>query len=72
MVVWLVGLVGGFKLPLRLPCPMAFACMPEHFVEDAIELLIFASRIPKALDGVELVRSGRSLSLMTPLFRLFF
>ncbi|KMT17300.1 hypothetical protein BVRB_2g039970 isoform A [Beta vulgaris subsp. vulgaris] len=54
MVVWLVGLVGGFKLPLRLPCPMAFACMPEHFVEDAIELLIFASRIPKALDGVEL------------------
>lgn len=52
MVVWLVGLVGGFKLPLPLPCPMEFACMPEHFVEDAMELLIFASRIPKALDGV--------------------
>ncbi|KAL6954705.1 E3 ubiquitin-protein ligase pub1 [Sarracenia purpurea var. burkii] len=52
MVVWLVGLVGGFKMPLPLTCPVEFACMPEHFVEDAMELLIFASRIPKALDGV--------------------
>ncbi|KAF8399550.1 hypothetical protein HHK36_015417 [Tetracentron sinense] len=51
MVVWLVGLVGGFKMPLPSSCPMEFACMPEHFVEDAMELLIFASRIPKALDG---------------------
>ncbi|KAJ4826306.1 E3 ubiquitin-protein ligase pub1 [Turnera subulata] len=52
MVVWLVGLVGGFKMPLPATCPMEFASMPEHFVEDAMELLIFASRIPKALDGV--------------------
>lgn len=52
MVVWLVGLVGGFKMPLPSSCPMEFACMPEHFLEDAMELLIFASRIPKALDGV--------------------
>ncbi|XVF60552.1 hypothetical protein PTKIN_Ptkin08bG0057000 [Pterospermum kingtungense] len=53
MVVWLlVGLVGGFKMPLPSTCPMEFASMPEHFVEDAMELLIFASRIPKALDGV--------------------
>ncbi|KAI4352517.1 hypothetical protein L6164_006760 [Bauhinia variegata] len=52
MVVWLVGLVGGFKMPLPSTCPMVFAAMPEHFVEDAMELLIFASRIPKALDGV--------------------
>ncbi|XP_077211467.1 putative ubiquitin conjugation factor E4 [Tasmannia lanceolata] len=51
MVVWLVGLVGGFKMPLPSECPMEFACMPEHFVEDAMELLLFASRIPKALDG---------------------
>ncbi|KAK9114281.1 hypothetical protein Syun_021078 [Stephania yunnanensis] len=51
MVVWLVDLVGGFKMPLPLTCPMEFACMPEHFIEDALELLIFASRIPKALDG---------------------
>ncbi|CAO2820573.1 unnamed protein product [Amaranthus hypochondriacus] len=52
MLVWLVGLVGDFRLPLPSPCPMEFACMPEHFVEDAMELLIFASRIPKALNGV--------------------
>ncbi|CAN4079426.1 unnamed protein product [Withania somnifera] len=52
MVVWLVGLVGGFKMPLPSPCPVEFASMPEHFVEDAMELLIFASRIPRALDGV--------------------
>ncbi|KAI9124653.1 hypothetical protein K1719_004575 [Acacia pycnantha] len=54
MIVWLVGLVGGFKMPLPSTCPMEFASMPEHFVEDAMELLIFASRIPKALDGVVL------------------
>ncbi|PIA62963.1 hypothetical protein AQUCO_00200763v1 [Aquilegia coerulea] len=51
MVVWLVDLVGGFKMPLPSSCPMIFACMPEHFVEDSMELLILASRIPRALDG---------------------
>ncbi|KAG4976071.1 hypothetical protein JHK86_035545 [Glycine max] len=54
MIVWLVGLVGGLKMPLPPTCPMEFSTMPEHFVEDAMELLIFASRIPKALDGVVL------------------
>ncbi|KAL5582220.1 hypothetical protein UlMin_014662 [Ulmus minor] len=54
MVVWLVGMVGGFTMPLPSTCPMEFASMPEHFLEDAMELLIFASRIPKALDGVVL------------------
>ncbi|KAL8471662.1 hypothetical protein ACS0TY_029065 [Phlomoides rotata] len=54
MVVWLVGLVGGFKMPLPSACPKEFASMPEHFVEDTMELLIFASRIPRALDGVML------------------
>ncbi|KAL0450500.1 UNVERIFIED_CONTAM: putative ubiquitin conjugation factor E4 [Sesamum latifolium] len=54
MVVWLVGLVGGFKMPLPPTCPKEFAAMPEHFVEDTMELLIFASRIPRALDGVML------------------
>lgn len=54
MVVWLVDVGGGFKMPLPPTCPMEFACMPEHFVEDAMELLIFASRIPRALDGVVL------------------
>ena len=55
MVVWLASLVGGFHMPLPAQCPMDFASMPEHFVEDAMELLLFASRIPKALDGVILV-----------------
>ncbi|KAI3417196.1 uncharacterized protein J3R85_014674 [Psidium guajava] len=54
MVVWLVDMVGGFKMPLPSDCPKEFACMPEHFVEDTMELLIFASRIPRALDGVVL------------------
>ncbi|KAG0558710.1 hypothetical protein KC19_10G048000 [Ceratodon purpureus] len=54
MVVWLTGLVGGFRMPLPAVCPMEFASMPEHFVEDAMELLLFASRIPRALDGVNL------------------
>ncbi|XP_047314752.1 probable ubiquitin conjugation factor E4 [Impatiens glandulifera] len=54
MVVWLVNLTGGFKMPLPSTCPMEFACMPEHFIDDAMELLIFASRIPKGLDGVVL------------------
>lgn len=45
-------------MPLPSTCPMEFSCMPEHFVEDAMELLIFASRIPKALDGVLLVYSS--------------
>jgi ubiquitin conjugation factor E4 B len=55
MVVWLAGLVGGFHLPLPSICPMEFASMPEHFVEDPMDLLIFASRIPKGLDTVNLV-----------------
>ncbi|GLU01847.1 hypothetical protein SLE2022_191290 [Rubroshorea leprosula] len=54
MIIWLVDLVGGFKMPLPSTCLMEFACMPEHFVEDAMELLIYGARIPKALDGVPL------------------
>lgn len=66
MLVWLVGMVGGFKMPLPSTCPMEFACMPEHFVEDAMELIIFASRIPKALDGVLLV----SFKFLCPIYAL--
>ncbi|XP_050384650.1 probable ubiquitin conjugation factor E4 [Argentina anserina] len=54
MVVWLVRLVGGFKMPLPSTCPVELASMPEHFVEDAMELLIFASRMPKAFHGIML------------------
>ncbi|KAI3840361.1 hypothetical protein MKX03_005857 [Papaver bracteatum] len=53
MIVWLVDSVGGFKMPLPSSCPMEFACMPEHFVDDAMELLIFASEVmPEKLDHV--------------------
>jgi ubiquitin conjugation factor E4 B len=55
MVVWLVGLVAGFHLPLPSICPMEFASMPEHFVEDPMELLLFASHIPKGFDSVNLL-----------------
>lgn len=55
MIVWLVGLVGGFKMPLPSKCPMDFACIPEHFVDDAMDLLILTSRIPRALEGFVLV-----------------
>ncbi|KAJ6810566.1 putative ubiquitin conjugation factor E4 [Iris pallida] len=51
VVVWLADLVGGFKMPLPSECPMEFACMPEHLIEDAMDLLVLTSRIPKALDG---------------------
>ncbi|GBG72537.1 hypothetical protein CBR_g12108 [Chara braunii] len=52
MVVWMANLLGGFRWPLPAPCPMEFASLPEHFVEDMAQLLLFASRIPHAYDGV--------------------
>ncbi|KAG0460236.1 hypothetical protein HPP92_023364 [Vanilla planifolia] len=51
VIIWLVSLVGGFNMPLPLECPMEFACLPEHFIEDAMDMLICTSRIPRALDG---------------------
>ncbi|CAM6108599.1 unnamed protein product [Calypogeia fissa] len=54
MVVWLVSLIGGFKMPLPVPCPMEFASMPEHFIEDALELVGLASRIPRVISGMVL------------------
>lgn len=73
MVVWLVRLVGGFKMPLPSTCPVEFASMPEHFVEDAMELLIFASRMPKAFHGILLVglllkkKSSRNFFFILPM-----
>ncbi|XP_026437128.1 probable ubiquitin conjugation factor E4 [Papaver somniferum] len=53
MIVWLVDSVGGFKMPLPSSCPMEFGCMPEQFVDDAMELLIFVSEIiPEKLDPI--------------------
>ena len=41
-------------MPLPIECLVEFASMPEHFVDDAMELLLITSRVPKALDGVVL------------------
>ena len=57
-------------MPLPSTCPKEFAVMPEHFVEDAMELLIFHSRIPKALDGVVLV--GLMIKCFTMQFCLLY
>eukprot|EP00271_Cylindrocystis_brebissonii_P000919 TRINITY_DN11118_c0_g1_i1.p1 TRINITY_DN11118_c0_g1~~TRINITY_DN11118_c0_g1_i1.p1 ORF type:complete len:1080 (-),score=209.96 TRINITY_DN11118_c0_g1_i1:1215-4454(-) len=54
MVLWLVKLVGGFQVPVPAPCPMDFAAMPEHFVEDLVETLLMASKIPHVLDVARL------------------
>lgn len=56
VIIWMVDLVGGFKMPLPPKCPMEFACIPEHFIDDAMDLLIITSRIPRALEGFVLVR----------------
>ena len=42
-------------MPLPSQCPMKFSSMPEHLVDDAMDVLLFTSRIPKALDGFGLV-----------------
>ena len=57
-------------MPLPSTCPKEFALMPEHFVEDAMELLIFHSRIPKAFDGVVLV--GLMIKCFTMQFCLLY
>ncbi|BAS84794.1 probable ubiquitin conjugation factor E4 [Oryza sativa Japonica Group] len=54
MILWSVDLVGGFKMPLPSQCPKEFACIPEHFLDDAMDLLVLTSRIPKALESFAL------------------
>ncbi|CAL4923244.1 unnamed protein product [Urochloa decumbens] len=51
MILWSVNLVGGFKMPLPSQCPKEFSCIPEHFLDDAMDLLVLTSRIPKALES---------------------
>ncbi|XP_051208563.1 probable ubiquitin conjugation factor E4 [Lolium perenne] len=55
MILWSVDLVGGFKMPLPSQCPMEFSCIPEHFLDDAMDLLVLTSRVDsKALEGFPL------------------
>jgi ubiquitin conjugation factor E4 B len=55
MILWSVDLVGGFKMPLPSQCSEEFSCIPEHFLDDAMDLLVLTSRIPKALESFALV-----------------
>ncbi|CAM6090178.1 unnamed protein product [Calypogeia fissa] len=45
MIIRLVGLTEGFKMPLPIPCPMEFASMPGHFIEDCLDILVLAPQI---------------------------
>ena len=42
-------------MPLPSQCSKEFACIPEHFLDDAMDLLVLTSRIPKALESFVLV-----------------
>jgi ubiquitin conjugation factor E4 B len=56
MAMWLADQAGGLRVPLPTPPPMEFSTMPEHFVEDMDDLLIYVSRrVPKAFEGANLV-----------------
>jgi hypothetical protein len=55
MILWSVDPVGGFKMPLPSQCPKEFSCIPEDFLDDAMDLLVLTSRIPKALESFALV-----------------
>ncbi|KAM0865296.1 hypothetical protein ACQ4PT_043365 [Festuca glaucescens] len=54
MVLWSVDLVGGFRMPLPSQCPKEFCCIPEHFLDDAMDLLALTSGVDKALEGFPL------------------
>ncbi|KAJ4815398.1 Ubiquitin conjugation factor E4 A [Rhynchospora pubera] len=54
VIVWAVDQVGGCKMPLPSSCPREFAFIPEHFFDDAMDLLILTSRIPRALEAFAL------------------
>lgn len=60
MASWLADQAGGLRVPLPVPPPMEFSSLPEHFVEDMDDLLIYVSRrAPKAFEGANLVRASR-------------
>ncbi|XP_047082657.1 probable ubiquitin conjugation factor E4 [Lolium rigidum] len=54
MILWSADLVGGFKMPLPSQCPKEFSCIPEHFLDDAMDLLALTSGVDKALEGFPL------------------
>ncbi|XP_042439691.1 probable ubiquitin conjugation factor E4 isoform X6 [Zingiber officinale] len=54
VIIWLVDFVGGFKIPLPSTCPMKFASIPEHFVDDAMNFLEITFGVPEVSEGVVL------------------
>ena len=38
------GNLSSIQLPLPSPPPPEFACLPEHFVEDIADVLLYVSR----------------------------
>lgn len=64
MILWSVDLVGGFKMPLPSQCPKEFSCIPEHFLDDAMDLLVLTSRIPKALESFALVSGHCNFAML--------
>ncbi|XP_042439689.1 probable ubiquitin conjugation factor E4 isoform X4 [Zingiber officinale] len=55
VIIWLVDFVGGFKIPLPSTCPMKFASIPEHFVDDAMNFLEITFGVPEVSEGVVLI-----------------
>ncbi|KAG6476648.1 hypothetical protein ZIOFF_065893 [Zingiber officinale] len=55
VIIWLVDFVGGFKIPLPSTCPMKFASIPEHFVDDAMNFLEITFGVPEVSEGVVLL-----------------
>lgn len=58
MAAWLTRLAcagGAPAYPLPTPCPMEFKVIPEHFVDDLADFLLFVSRLaPHRLEGERL------------------
>lgn len=49
------ALGGNYALPLPLPPPMEFATLPEYFVEDMAEFLLYTSRVlPQVMSTAKL------------------
>lgn len=55
MIHRLVGQVGGFRSQLPATCSIELCETLKWCAQNAMELLCFASRIPAALDDVNLV-----------------
>eukprot|EP00899_Mesostigma_viride_P025855 jgi/Mesvir1/6454/Mv19535-RA.1 len=45
VAIWFGHILGGFDKPLPVPCPMEFASLPEHLVDDLAIFLRFVGRM---------------------------